>query len=246
MDLPPEYVLHLLPLMAICGIAPPQAQAQTKASSPIAKRPERSSGVDQLTSPRSSPTLASIPYIDENLGRSILKIIEQWRTLALWEPLASKERQIPGASLEGIFRVIPVDRVGSPLQFLLMEQSFRLPPQKARIPGDNNSERERELHSPLSPLTPDSPLYPDGIMTTMWIRKHRDIIPSVFVSFYELKSDARPHHISDEELARHLTELKSAILTFEANYRKSFADRGVKLCAVLTSPWERTSIFVQD
>jgi trafficking protein particle complex subunit 11 len=89
-----------------------------------------------------------------------------------------------------------------------MKQSFRLPPQKARISGNSGSEKDNEAHSPLSPFTPDSPLYPDGIMTTMWIRKHRDIIPSVFVSFYELKSDDRPHNLADEELARHLVELK--------------------------------------
>jgi len=42
----------------------------------------------------------------------------------------------------------------------------------------------------------------------MWIRKHRDIIPAIFVSFYELKSDERPRNIPDEELARHMADLK--------------------------------------
>jgi hypothetical protein len=107
MDLPPEYVLHLLPLMAVCGIPPTQAQS----SSPNENRLERSSTLDQGGSSRQTPALASIPYIDQDIGRAILKIIDQWRTLALWEPLASKERQVPGASLEGMFRVIPVDRV---------------------------------------------------------------------------------------------------------------------------------------
>ncbi|KAH9816625.1 hypothetical protein DFH28DRAFT_1125408 [Melampsora americana] len=37
------------------------------------------------------------------------------------------------------------------------------------------------IHSPLSPLTPTSPLYPDGIISPIWIRKHCDMIPSVFV-----------------------------------------------------------------
>lgn len=83
-----------------------------------------------------------------------------------------------------------------------------MPPQKARPVPDTGPEGNKELHSPLSPLTPESPLYPDGMMTTMWIRKHRDIIPAIFVSFYELKSDERPHNVSDEELARHLSELK--------------------------------------
>ena len=108
MDLPPEYVLHLLPLMAVCGIPPPQPQFP----SPSEIRQERSfSSGENSGSSRPVPTLASIPYIDQDLGRAILKLVDQWRTLALWEPLASKERQVPGASLEGMFRVIPVDRV---------------------------------------------------------------------------------------------------------------------------------------
>jgi hypothetical protein len=104
MDLPPEYILHLLPLMAICGLPPPSQDI----SSPGEKRVENAASVDQ---PTSIPVLASIPYINAELGHAILSIIDQWRTLALWEPFASKERQVPGASLEGMFRVIPVDRV---------------------------------------------------------------------------------------------------------------------------------------
>jgi hypothetical protein len=107
MDLPPEYVLHLLPLMAVCGLPP----LQQKVSSPGEKNAEQSTVVDPSGS--RTPTLASIPYIDVKLGQSILALIDQWRTLALWEPFASKERQVPGASLEGMFRVIPVDRVHS-------------------------------------------------------------------------------------------------------------------------------------
>ena len=81
-------------------------------------------------------------------------------------------------------------------------------------------------------------------MTTMWIRKHRDIIPSVFVSFYELKSEDRPQNISDEDLARHLVELKYSLSIDCINLRKSYAERGVKLCAVLTGPWEGTQHFM--
>jgi len=107
MDLPPEYVLHLLPLMAICGLPPPSQNIPSLTES----SPERSSSMDRLSSISSTPTLASIPYIEPELGRAILKVIDQWRTLALWEPFASKDRQVPGASIEGMFRVLPVDRV---------------------------------------------------------------------------------------------------------------------------------------
>jgi hypothetical protein len=107
MDLPPEYVLHLLPLMAVCGLPPPQPQI----ASLTQKRAGTSPLIDKPRSPRPPPSLASIPYIDADLGRTILGVIDQWRTLALWEPFASRDRQIPGASPEGIFRIVPVDRV---------------------------------------------------------------------------------------------------------------------------------------
>jgi hypothetical protein len=40
-------------------------------------------------------------------------------------------------------------------------------------------------HSNLSPLSPDSPLFPDGLMTPLWIKKHLHL-PSVVVGFYDL------------------------------------------------------------
>lgn len=40
-------------------------------------------------------------------------------------------------------------------------------------------------HSSLSPLSHDSPLHPDGIMTPLWMKKHL-YLPSAVVGFYEL------------------------------------------------------------
>lgn len=37
----------------------------------------------------------------------------------------------------------------------------------------------------MSPLSPDSPLYPDGIMTPLWVKKHL-YVSSVIVGFYDL------------------------------------------------------------
>ncbi len=42
--------------------------------------------------------------------------------------------------------------------------------------------------SPLSPTNPGSPLYPDGIMTPFWLKKHREAAPAIVVAFYELWS----------------------------------------------------------
>lgn len=50
-------------------------------------------------------------------------------------------------------------------------------------------------HSPLSPLNPTSPLYPDGIMTPLWVHRHKEVIPSVVVGFYELWDKDRPDSV---------------------------------------------------
>jgi len=41
-------------------------------------------------------------------------------------------------------------------------------------------------HSPLSPLTAGSIAYPDGLITPTWVRKHSEVLPSVFVLFARL------------------------------------------------------------
>ena len=46
-------------------------------------------------------------------------------------------------------------------------------------------------HSPLSPLTPTSPLYPDGLIAPIWIRKHTTLVPSVFVLFKRIYEHQR-------------------------------------------------------
>lgn len=66
-------------------------------------------------------------------------------------------------------------------------QNIRFPPQKAT---------GQDAHSPLSPLTQTSPLYPDGLIAPIWVRKHIELLPSVFVLFLRLfESTARPPNI---------------------------------------------------
>lgn len=53
-------------------------------------------------------------------------------------------------------------------------------------------------HSSLSPLTPGSVAYPDGLITPTWVRKHSEILPSVFVHFARLYE----HSFSGDQAAR--------------------------------------------
>ncbi|KAI8082919.1 Foie gras liver health family 1-domain-containing protein [Halteromyces radiatus] len=100
------------------------------------------------------------------------------------------------------------------------------------------------LHTPLSPLSSDSPLYPDGLMTPQWITKHWNL-PSVVVGCYELwdwsqePGSPPPQRRETGPLASHLlidpTEReKDTILAHEINERrKYFQDKGIKFAAVI-------------
>lgn len=95
------------------------------------------------------------------------------------------------------------------------------------------------MHSPLSPLTPTSPLHPDGLVAPIWVRKHTSFVPSVFVLFIRLY-ESPPHHLPrspldpphpdrESEERRKDTEMSAEI----ALRKKSTSERGIKLTVVL-------------
>ena len=95
------------------------------------------------------------------------------------------------------------------------------------------------MHSPLSPLTPTSPLHPDGLVAPIWVRKHTTLVPSVFVFFVRLY-EPPPHHtlrspIDPPHPDREAEERrKDAEMSAEIALRKkSTGERGVKLTVVL-------------
>ena len=124
-------------------------------------------------------------------------------------------------------------------------QSVQFPPRK--IPPSQDPSASQTLHSPLSPLTPSSPLYPDGLIAPIWVRKHTSLVPSVFVLFlrlYEhpastvtprspLEPDSpeiqRDREERDKEERRNDTELSREI----ADRKKNTNERGMKLTVVL-------------
>lgn len=67
------------------------------------------------------------------------------------------------------------------------------------------------LHSPLSPLTPQSPTFPDGILSPLWILKHQILLPSVFVAFFNFASDSNLSTLHDNQLKIEINAIKSSI-----------------------------------
>ncbi len=103
------------------------------------------------------------------------------------------------------------------LRFKFVNDSFKIPSFK---------KRENE-HSDLSPRNPDSHLYPDGIISSKWIAKYRDINCSVVIGFYQLD-------VSSDSLNRSEYEEKDKDLTDEINDLKTqLALSGIRLMVVL-------------
>ncbi|KAF8633400.1 hypothetical protein AX17_004571 [Amanita inopinata Kibby_2008] len=124
-------------------------------------------------------------------------------------------------------------------QVVIVDKDARFPPRKLVPPDDPHYPSS---HSPLSPLTPSSPLYPDGLIAPIWIRKHTNLLPSVFVLFlrmYEaLPRDQRsPLDVPDTERERESEQeerKRDADLAAEIALRKkSTNERGIKLTVVL-------------
>ncbi|EIN06785.1 hypothetical protein PUNSTDRAFT_115294 [Punctularia strigosozonata HHB-11173 SS5] len=124
-------------------------------------------------------------------------------------------------------------------QVVLVDKDVRFPPRKVLPPEDHPTSA---AHSPLSPLTPSSPLYPDGLIAPIWIRKHTTLVPSVFVLFTRLFE--LPPHIPqsplegvdpdrarerEQEERRRDAELSADI----AQRKKTTNERGIKLTVVL-------------
>jgi trafficking protein particle complex subunit 11 len=107
-------------------------------------------------------------------------------------------------------------------------RTLRLPPRKATLPEGYEEMQSPPLvlHSPFSPLSPASSLYPDGLIDSSWIRKHQTLLPSVLLCFYDLTSDSTVALPSDNQIKTDISAVRSAIS--QSGYK-------LRLAAVLLS-----------
>lgn len=131
-------------------------------------------------------------------------------------------------------------------------QAVNFPPRKL-IPPDADVHHSTIAHSPLSPLTPSSPLHPDGLIAPIWIRKHTALVPSVFVLFIRLyetpaQGPRSPLDIVDPEREREREQeerRRDADLSAEVALRKKATnERGIKLTVVLIASRRMLGSFI--
>ncbi|KAK0628924.1 Gryzun, putative trafficking through golgi-domain-containing protein [Bombardia bombarda] len=102
------------------------------------------------------------------------------------------------------------------------ERSFLLPPRRARIPdGIETPPFPPVLHSPFSPLSPVSSLYPDGLIDAQWTRKHQELIPSVLLCFYTLATDPSLATLCDNQIKTDVNNIRG--LLSQSGYKTRLA-----------------------
>lgn len=67
------------------------------------------------------------------------------------------------------------------------------------------------LHSALSPLSPGSSVFPDGLIDFKWVEKHQDRVPSAYVSFYTFTCDSKLSTLHDNQLKTDINHTKSVL-----------------------------------
>ncbi|EUC61804.1 glutathione transferase omega-1 [Rhizoctonia solani AG-3 Rhs1AP] len=209
---PSELVCQHIPLMFVAGldapstnVPPPPTPAKLPTPVPSTRSRERMSIADLPT-----PSTQNDPF----------------------SVLIGRLRNALGSHKGAVWDSEP----GRRFHVVLVDKSVILPPRKVQAQSTGQSpQAQLPPRSPLSPLTPSSPLFPDGLIAPIWIRKHIELVPSVFVLFMRLweapppKSPLEPRTDSEEEEKQRDTELAMEIAT----RKRSTNERGIKLTVVL-------------
>ncbi|KAF2637024.1 hypothetical protein P280DRAFT_492659 [Massarina eburnea CBS 473.64] len=124
-------------------------------------------------------------------------------------------------------------------------RNYQLPPKKADVPTNSETTTPPNspsigapaswiLHSPVSPLSPQSPVFPDGVMAPSWVAKHQDYVPSIFIAFFEFTTDPITNSLHDNQLKAEINKIKVQLQRSE--YRTRFAVVLLSSKSILDSP----------
>ncbi|OCF45455.1 hypothetical protein I317_00702 [Kwoniella heveanensis CBS 569] len=136
------------------------------------------------------------------------------------------------------------ERARKEFRIILVDKGVRLPMRKVNPLASSTpsvADPPSTPHSPLSPLIPSSPLYPDGLVAPVWVRKHAELVPSVFVLFLRLyESRPPPTSESPEEASARVAANRAMekdqddqLVREIGDRRRRLGERGIKLTVVL-------------
>ncbi|KAH9844616.1 Gryzun, putative trafficking through Golgi [Teratosphaeria destructans] len=211
---PPQYVEHQLPLIVLSGLG---ERSDGSRSEPLLPRQE--SGTKISTSSAECDGDRAVQLLDILLkhdGRA-----QAWNATAL-----------PGPTTQLKYRMKAIGR------------TYMLPPRKAAPlpqspsieafanPQANQHHRSTELHSPMSPLSPGSPIYPDGVFTPLWFAKHQQQVPALFLAFFKIA--AGDDTSTNEQIQIDINAIRTALS--RSGFKTRFAAVLMSDTSILHSP----------
>ncbi|KKY15377.1 putative protein of unknown function DUF1683 [Diplodia seriata] len=200
---PPQYVEHNLPFVVLSGLGDAPSDDSGYEPHPLLK--DRGIEID-----------SAVPVVT---GERVDQLRQEF--------LSADAREAPWNGLRTRTRG---DHVGFRLK--AVGRGYVLPPRKAQVPQISPDEtppgtpvlgsgHRWVLHSPISPLSPGSPTFPDGVMSPLWIAKHQNHIPSVFISFFDFTSEPGRDTLNDNQLKAEINRIKA--IFHSSGYKTHYA-----------------------
>ncbi|GME25466.1 hypothetical protein GTA08_BOTSDO03296 [Neofusicoccum parvum] len=200
---PPQYVEHNLPFVVLSGLGETPSEDSNYQPHPLLR--ERGIEID-----------SAVPVVT---GQRVDQLRQEF--------LSADARDAPWNNLRTKARG---DHVGFRLK--AVGRGYVLPPRKAQPPQISPDEtppgtpppsngHRWVLHSPISPLSPGSPAFPDGVMSPLWVAKHQNHIPSVFISFFDFTSEPGRDSLNDNQLKAEINRIKA--IFHASSYKTHYA-----------------------
>ncbi|KAI9039510.1 uncharacterized protein KD926_009384 [Aspergillus affinis] len=191
---PEDYVVNNLPFILLSGL---EATAEDDPEPKQVEYPllhEKGVRIYSDFPPLNGPSATAL--------RDVL--VGEDASAAPWEPREGLDTESPGIK----YKIKSVGR------------SYSLPPRKADPPpvspptspparqGTDISHASLNLHSPISPLTPSSPTFPDGLLTPLWVTKHQNLVPAAVINFFPFCLDHNMSSLRDNQLKIEINGLR--------------------------------------
>ncbi|OJJ38602.1 hypothetical protein ASPWEDRAFT_65603 [Aspergillus wentii DTO 134E9] len=190
---PEDYVVHNTPLVLLSGL-----EADTT------DEPE-SCDADYPFFERGAKIYSDFPSLSGAAAEELRSVLlEEDTSQVPWNPREDNQTRSTGVG----FKIKSVGR------------TYRLPPRKADPPpvspptsptdgqDDDAPRLSFVLHSPISPLTPSSPTFPDGLVTPLWVEKHQKLVPAAVINFFPFSLDHNMSSLRDNQLKIEINGLK--------------------------------------
>ncbi|KAK3843310.1 MAG: Foie gras liver health family 1-domain-containing protein [Linnemannia gamsii] len=213
---PPEFAIHLQPTLVVSGLTTAEDASHQADVGP----PQVNSDIPPPPPPRPGTQ-------GSKTGLAVQKAV-------LLQAMLSRNNVSYWDNTKGL--------AGSLFYVIPEQATYNLPPTRRSLQQTNQLHLAQQSYSPT---VPSSPLYPDGLITPLWIRRHREQIPSVFIAVVDLwdresiagnadngqrgYSDKGPLGVVDPMERDHDTTLAQDLL----ERRKASQERGVKFAGVI-------------